>query len=49
MTRHHSYSAGKEGVKHRRRIQKGLAALLLLLDEWDDTEDGLLEDGLLET
>jgi hypothetical protein len=43
MTRHRSSSAGKEGVKHRRRIKKGLAALLLLLDEWDNTEDGLLE------
>jgi hypothetical protein len=43
MTPQRSNSAGKEGVKHRRRIKKGLAALLLLLDEWDDTEDGLLE------
>lgn len=43
MTRHRSNTAGKEGVKLERRIKKGLAALLLLLDEWDETEDGLLE------
>jgi hypothetical protein len=30
-------------VKDRRHIKKGLAALLLLLDGWDNTEDGLLE------
>jgi hypothetical protein len=43
MTRHRSNTAGKEGVKHKMRIKKGLAALLLLLDEWDEAEDGLLE------
>ena len=43
MTRHRSNVSARMVNKVRKKVQKGLAALLLLLDEWDGADDGLLE------
>ena len=43
MTRQRSNSAIRVHTKVKKQVKKGLAALLLLLDEWDGSDDGLLE------
>lgn len=46
MTRHRSNGSARAVNKLKTRVKKGVAALLLLLDEWDGSEDGLLDELL---
>ena len=46
MTSHRSNTSAKAVNKVKKNVKKGVAALLLILDEWDGSEDRLLEELL---
>ena len=46
MTRHRSNTSAKAVNKVKKNVKKGVAALLLILDEWDGSEDELSKELL---